>query len=239
LPHDELKRVAAALEFRPTAKEATRGALAAALQSRMAKRAGATIRRNIINRPAAPDVSPADSQSPTNPATGVDKADSTRNTTGVGSQSAAPNPGGATVTTNGGNQKVTRQFKTLPGVTPQFQGTEHELVHQLEPVTTPAGSATVQVFRTAVDPVAEADARRIWAKAEGRPPSTPADEADIASRLRKGRGMGLYRVGARMQRAAGGTTDVLHGEYDTPAEAMAAAAAKRGQFAAQAAGGAK
>lgn len=55
LKKDGLKVVAAALDYRPTAKENTNPKLIAALCALIEKRAGASIRRNLINRPALSD----------------------------------------------------------------------------------------------------------------------------------------------------------------------------------------
>jgi len=133
-------------------------------------------------------------------------------------------------------QQVTREFRVPAGMRPRYQGTAHELIGQSEPVIAPAGTAHVQTLRTAVDPTAEAAVRAAWDKATGHAPQTPEEHADIARRLRNGRGMGLYRVGVRMQRKDGGIVDRLVSEHDTPEEAQAAAAAEHARLSSQVAG---
>ncbi len=58
LSKDDLGVVASALEFKPTSKESTKPKLIAALCTKIEKRAGASIRRGLLNRPAEPTAAP-------------------------------------------------------------------------------------------------------------------------------------------------------------------------------------
>jgi hypothetical protein len=59
LKKDDLKSVAAVLGFRPTGKENTNPKLVDAICTLIEKRAGASIRRNLINRTEQPNISAA------------------------------------------------------------------------------------------------------------------------------------------------------------------------------------
>lgn len=161
----------------------------------------------------------------------LDNATATGDTTGVGPrQGSAPN----TPEKPMNSQPVTREFRTPSGMRPRYQGSAHELVHQHDAVPIPKGSVRVQTLRTAVNPRAEEETIDSWTKANGRGPSTDADRADIAARLRNGEGMGLFRVGLRFTGADGRTIDQLVSEHDTAEDARAAADAKHADLQKQA-----